>query len=132
MNWSRNIVHLQRICDDGSLGLLFWKKQCWLVEIQDNFFWLFTLYCFVFVRINLHTYIWSKALSLCFPEIFNLVLNRKLIVLCLILLGMQLSGSIFVHMEPWTIEIKKYMCLFTHSIFLLPMQQLLLSCSQNF
>lgn len=73
------------------------------------------------VRINLHTYLWRTLLTLCLPEIFNLVLNRKLIVLYLNLVGVQPLGSLFVHMATWTIEIKNYknyVYQFTHSIFL--------------
>lgn len=84
------------------------------------FFLTFHLILFSFVRINFHTYLWNKALPLCLPEIFfNLVLNRKLIVLCLILLGMQLSRSIVVHLEPWTVEIKQNMYMLIDP-FLLP------------
>lgn len=86
-----------------------------------QFFMTFQFILVFFVRKNLHTCLWRKLLALCLPEIFNLVLNRELIVLYLILLGVQPLGSLFIHMETWTIEIKNYknyVYQFPQSIFL--------------
>lgn len=129
-------------CSSSTKNFWWWiswtsilRKAMFISRDPRQFLVTFHFILFCFVRINLRAYFWSKVLSkvtLCHPEIFNLVLKRQLIVLCFILLGMQLSGSIFVHMEPWTIEIEKDTYQFSHSIFLLPKQQLLLSCSQSY